>query len=199
MNITIIVEGRTETAFKKKLTDFLEKRIKTMPKIKFHRYDGRIPKEDRLKRVVENILARGADHVIALTDVYTGTNDFRDAKDAKKKMSLWVGQNSRFHPHAAQHDFEAWLLPYWDVIQQKAGHNMHSPQGLPETINHGKPPSYYIKEIFRAGKNGKRYIKQRDGMSILEGANLMTAINACPELKSFINTILILCNAPAIP
>lgn len=148
---------------------------------------------------MRNILSRDADYVIALTDVYTGTNDFIDAEDAKAKMRHWVGDESRFYPHAAQHDFEAWLLPYWPAIQKMAGHDKHAPQGKPETVNHGKPPSVYIQEIFRAGKAGRSYIKERDGMAILRDSDLMTAINACPELKAFINTILTICNTATIP
>jgi hypothetical protein len=78
--------------------------------------------------------------VIALTDVYTGTRDFVDALDAKSQMRAWVGNNSSFYPHAAQHDFEAWLLPYWSEIQKIAGHNRKAQRGLPETVNHNHPP-----------------------------------------------------------
>jgi hypothetical protein len=83
-------------------------------------YNGRIPKEDKLRRVVENLLqgVQPAEAVIALTDIYTGTRDFEDAADAKSKMRQWVGPNPLFHPHAAQYDFEAWLLPYWTDIQK---------------------------------------------------------------------------------
>ena len=78
---------------------------------------------------VENLLnTQGrADAVIALTDVYTGKGDFRDAADAKAKMRNWGGRNDRFYPHAAQHDFEACLLPYWSEIQKVAGHNKNAP------------------------------------------------------------------------
>jgi hypothetical protein len=31
-----------------------------------------------------------------LTDVYTGTSDFKDAADAKAKMRKWVGEEKRF-------------------------------------------------------------------------------------------------------
>ncbi len=62
-----------------------------MPKLDPLPYDGRIPKNDKLKRKVKNLLKgpQAADHVIALTDVYTGSNppDFTSASDAKKKMS----------------------------------------------------------------------------------------------------------------
>lgn len=91
MKISIIVEGKTEKAFLPYLRDFLKNRlVGDMPRLDVFPYDGRIPKEDRLRRVVENLLGGGkpADHVIALTDVYTGTNppDFTDAQDARNKM-----------------------------------------------------------------------------------------------------------------
>src|SRR4030042_4294235 len=124
-----------------------------MPYLDINTYDGRIPKEKKLQRVVERLLQgrNCSDHVIALTDVYTGTTppDFKDAKDAKDKMRRWGGDEPRFNPHAAQFDFEAWLLPYWPTIQRLAGHNKTAPAGNPETVNHNKPPSYRINEIFR--------------------------------------------------
>ena len=47
-----------------------------MPRLDFHPYHQRIPKEEKLKRVVKNHLngKNPADHVIALTDLYTGTS-----------------------------------------------------------------------------------------------------------------------------
>lgn len=117
-------------------------------------YHGRIPTEEDLRRKVENLLSgrEPSDAVIALTDVYTGISDFLHAADAKAKMRQWVGPNvSSFYPHVAQHDFEAWLLPYWNDIQKLAGHNRKRPPGAPEAVNHTHPPSYHIQEIFRVG------------------------------------------------
>src|SRR5262249_51208612 len=114
MKIAIIVEGKTEQAFLPHLRAFLKTRLTgPMPKLDTVRYAGRVPKGEKLKRDVERLLTSGkepADAVIALTDVYTGTTppDFVDAADAKAKMRQWVGPDPRFHPHAAQHDFEAW-------------------------------------------------------------------------------------------
>ncbi|BAZ31632.1 hypothetical protein NIES4074_41050 [Cylindrospermum sp. NIES-4074] len=201
MKIAILVEGKTEKAFKPILLNFLQSRLQQqMPKLKFISYDGRIPKEDRLKRIVENLLASQDNYnaVIALTDVYTGTNDFKDAADAKAKMKDWVGNNPNFYPHAAQHDFEAWLLPYWTTIQKLAGHNKSVPGGLPEQVNHGNSPAYRIKEIFALGKK-RDYNKIRDGQAILKNQDLMVSVNQCPELKAFINTILSLCKVDLIP
>jgi hypothetical protein len=165
-----------------------------MPNLDPVLYDGRIPKELKLRRIVENLLKGRdpADVVIALTDVYTGTQDFTDAVDAKAKMRNWVGPNNRFHPHAAQHDFEAWLLPYWDEIQKVAGSNRKAPTGLPELVNHLHPPSHHIKEIFKIGTCRRDYSKVRDANRILQGQDLSVAAVKCPELKAFLNTILTL-------
>ena len=199
MKISIIVEGRTETAFKEALTAFLRSRISRMPKLDFLPQDGRVPKAGKLRCLVRNLLQGGSDHVIALTDVYTGTHDFIDAADARAKMRQWVGNEPRFHPHAAQHDFEAWLLPYWTTIQKLALHDKAAPQGQPETIDHGNPPACHIKEIFEAGKRKKSYVKPRDAKAILRGNDLLIAIGQCPELKAFVNTLLVLSGGQAIP
>lgn len=197
MKIAILVEGATEVAFRDKLRDFLQIRLEQkMPKLKFIPQDGRIPKEGKLKRIVENLLDNdGYDAVIALTDVYTGTKDFQDAADAKAKMINWVGENNpKFYPHTALHDFEAWLLPYWETIQKLAQHKRSVPSGSPETVNHDNPPSYRIQEIFRVGNCRRDYNKESDGKAILKKNDLMKAIQACPELKAFVNRIIALCD-----
>lgn len=204
MKISIIVEGKTEKAFFPYLREFLRTKLSSnMPRLDAVPYDGRIPKEDKLKRVVENLLSgrHPADHVIALSDVYTGSTppDFRDAADAKAKMRSWVGNATRFHPHVAQHDFEAWLLPYWSTIQKLAKHNKGAPGGNPESVNHNNPPAYRIKEIFEIGQCRDSYVKPRDAGRILKDNDLMTSINQCPELKEFVNTILSLSGGSALP
>lgn len=201
MKIAILVEGKTEKAFLPHLRTFLRTRLAgNMPNLDPVVYDGRVPKDGKLRRTVENLLTgrNRADAVIALTDVYTGTQDFRDAADAKAKMCAWVGQNDHFHPHAAQHDFEAWLIPYWSEIQRVAGHNRNAPPGPPEYVNHNRPPSYHIKEIFEVGRRRDSYSKVRDANQILKGQDLSVAASACPELKAFLNTILELCGGQLI-
>lgn len=198
MKIAILVEGRTEKAFLPHLREFLKARLAgNMPRLIMFKYDGPIPKQAKLRRTVENLFGAPdwAEAVIALTDVYTGTKDFIDAADAKAKMRSWVGQNNRFFPHAAQHDFEAWLLPYWDEIQRIAGSNRTAPPGLPESVNHNRPPSHHIREIFRVGTSRDDYSKVRDASRILKNQDLTVAAMMCPELKAFLNTILTLCAA----
>jgi len=200
MKIVIIVEGETEKVFLPFLRKFLKTKLgNNMPKIHIHSYDGRIPKQDKLKQIVKKHLSGrdAADYVIALTDVYTGTDhsEFKDAADAKAKMKAWVGNEDRFFPHAAQYEFEAWLLTYWDTIQKLANHNMTLPGSNPEDVNHDKPPSYWIREMYRKGKRGGSYVKTRDAGRILRENenNLFASINNCAELKALVNTILGIC------
>lgn len=204
MKIALIVEGKTERAFLPFLRIFLKSRLAdSMPRLDPLPYDGRIPTGDKLRRVVINLLSgrSPADRVLALTDVYTGSQppDFTTAADAKLKMRQWVGGEPRFHPHAAQHDFEAWLLPYWSTIQRLAGHNRACPPGNPEDVNHNSPPAHRISEIFEIGRCRDSYVKPRDAPRILRENDLSVAIAACSELKSLVNTILQACGGAVIP
>jgi hypothetical protein len=204
MKITLIVEGKTEKAFLPHLRKFLETRLPDkMPRLDVNPYDGRIPTGEKLNRIVQNLLSGRypSDHIIALTDVYTGSQppEFIDAATAKSKMRQWVGSEQRFHPHVALHDFEAWLLPYWASIQKLAGHNKKAPTGKPETVNHGNSPAYRIKEIFEIGTCRDSYVKTRDAGRILSNNDLSLAVAECPELKSFVNTIIYASGGVVIP
>jgi hypothetical protein len=198
-SIVILVEGATEKALFPCIRAFLEKRLYgNMPKLVPSPCDGRLPTGEKLRRRVRHLLEDGNDAVIALTDVYTGSREFTDAADAKRKMRQWVGREKHFHPHVALHDFEAWLLPYWSQIQRLAGSNRVSPATDPETVNHGNPPAAVLAEIFRTGEKGKRYVKTRDAIAILRGQDLAVAAEACAELRAFLNTILICSGGPPL-
>lgn len=202
MRIALIVEGKTEMALLPALRSFLETRLPgQMPKLDPDPYDGRVPKQGNLKREVERLLndrQKPADAVIALTDVYTGSRDFIDAGDARAKMRHWVGgAETRFYPHAAQYEFEAWLLPYWRELQVLAGHNAASPGPNPELVDHSNPPSKRIRELFWRGKK-RQYIKGRDAAKVLQNKDLSVSASVCPEFKAFLNTILSLCGATTI-
>lgn len=203
MKIALIVEGKTEKAFLPCLRAFLQSHlVGRMPRLDISPYDGRIPTGAKLERIVGNLLSgrNAADHVIALTDVYTGSQppQFEDAQDAKNKMRAWAHNNQRFHPHAAQYDFEAWLLPYWPTIQRLAGHNRTAPTGNPESVNHNKPPAHHIKAVFEVGRCRDSYVKPRDAVRILRDNDLAVAIDQCAELKAPVNTILSVCGGTTI-
>lgn len=204
MKIAILIEGKTERAFLPFLRSFLERPLAgRMPNLDPVPYDGRIPKSDKLKREVKRLLndrRRPADAVVALTDVYTRTQppEFEDAEDAKRKMREWVGEENRFYPHAAQFEFEAWLLPYWQVLQRLAGHNASAPGPDPERINHINPPSKRIGDLFRRGSKGRAYVKEMEAIRVLREADPSIAIAQCAELKALVNTILALCGGSSI-
>ena len=202
LRITIIVEGQTEKVFLTHLRDFLSHRLAgRMPNLTANTYNGRIPTGEKLRKRVMSLLRESSYHVIALTDVYTGSNppDFLDAAEARRKMKAWVGNEPRFHPHAAQYEIEAWLLPYWHRIQTLAGHNQSAPTGSPESINHSSPPTTRIREVFRRGGGRNSYVKKRDFGRILKGQDLSVSIGQCPELKALVNTILGVCGGHTLP
>lgn len=190
--IAIVVEGATETIFKPAIRRFLEAKLAgMMPRLDFVPQDGRVPKGPALGRLVRNLL-RDHDAVVALTDVYTGTipPDFKDAADAMRQMREWVGEEPRFHPHAAQFEVEAWLLPYWKRIQQIAGSTRPAPPGPPETVNHDQPPARLLNAVFQAGTTRRRYSKTRDGAAILRDRDIALAADSCPGLLAFLDTLL---------
>jgi hypothetical protein len=201
MKISILIEGKTELVFMPKLREFLIGRLSSrMPRLDPVRFDGRIPTGEKLSRQVQRLLSgrEPADAVIALTDVYTGGSDFINASDAKQKMRNWVGQDPRFYPHVALHDFEAWLIPFWEEIQHLTGSNQRVPSNQPESINHLRPPARVLAELFMRGPMGRKYIKTRDAARILRNQNIAIAATVCPELKAFLNTILTLSGASTL-
>lgn len=56
-------------------------------------------------------------------------------------------------------------------------------------MNHEKSPAHCLAEVFRTGSKTAGYVKTRDAGRILRGEDLSVAIDACPELKAFVNTI----------
>lgn len=199
MKIAVLVEGATEEMFREHLRAFLKQQLgNSLPKLDFKPQGKALPKQEKMQKVVAN-LCESYDAVIALSDVY-GT-DFISAEDAKQTMRQWAANTDKFYAHVALHDFEAWLLPYWSVIQELTGTSRKPPSAQPEIVNNDKPPSFYVKEAFEIGQKSGRcrsYKKTIDSGRILRGRDLTIAANACPELKSFLNTILRLCGGEEI-
>jgi hypothetical protein len=188
-----LVEGKTETAFKDKLKAFLDTRCEQQgkPKIGLRTkpMNTRLMSAGRIReRVTMSLRDPEVVCVIALVDVYPS---FESAQAAKKFLREAVGDKPRFHAHAAQFDFEAWLLPYWDDICKRLGVKKKKPGANPEQVNKLKPPSKHLAELYRLAKSRRySYDKARDGKAILQNKDLTQAANQCPELKSLLNTLL---------
>lgn len=198
MKIALIAEGKTERVFLEPLRRFLSFRLPNrMPRISCITYDGRIPTGDKLQRLVRRLLGEN-DAVIALTDVYTGTRAFTDAADAKAKMRGWVGSQQGFYPHAAQYDFEAWLLPYWDEIQRLSGSNPNSARARSRIReSHVAARSPDRRGLY--GGHQTNLLQQTAGRSAHpRGPRSVGRCCSVRELKAFLNTLLTLCGGQPI-
>ncbi len=71
------------------------------------------------------------------------------------------------------------------------------PGSDPEQVDGVRPPSYRLKELYQ--RVHREYTKTLEMPLVLEGKDLTIAANACPELKSLLNTLLQLSNLPALP
>lgn len=191
VKISILVEGKTERAFKPHLITFLTSKLRgQMPRLDMFPYDGRIPTGAKLRRVVEDLLSIGqrrSDAVIALTDVYTGTNAFSDAADAKAKCAHGLVLMQGFIHTWRSTISKAGCCRIGPIYSKSLG---TAPGGPPEQVDHNRPPSYHVKEIFRNGTCRDDYSKARDANRILQGQDLGIAASLCPELKAFLNTII---------
>ncbi|MFQ6133767.1 MAG: DUF4276 family protein, partial [Armatimonadota bacterium] len=130
---------------------------------------------------------RQAACVVALRDVYP---DFRSAGEAKQWIGRAIPDDARCHAHAAQYEFEAWLLPFWRDICEHLPLKAHPrpPGGQPEDEDLMRPPSHHLSELYR--KAGRFYDKPRDALAILCRNDITVAAEQCPELKSLLNTLL---------
>jgi len=191
MKIVVLVEGKTEIALRTKLNEFINDRLKLENKsrigIDTKSFKG-TPDCDQIKdRVEMNLNNPDVIAVVGLLDVYP---NFKSAGETKNFLRDCVGDEPRFYPHAAQFDFEAWLMPFWDDICRKLKINKKSPGANPEQINLNKPPSKYLEELYRLAKSRYKYDKIRDAYSILKDKDLTYSAKQCTELKSFLNTLL---------
>ena len=195
--IVLLVEGATERAFKDVVKRFL---------------DGRCAKEGRPKvglttRILDSRLLDGKTvcdevrmalgrsetiGVVALIDVVCSGSPrrFGNAAEAIDFLQGAAPKDPRFRAHAAQYDFEAWLLPYWDDICNKLKIKAKSPGAEPEAVNHDKPPSRRLKDLYRKAPHHRDYDKVRDARAILEGKDLILSARKCHQLKAFLNSLL---------
>ncbi len=193
--IVLLVEGKTEKAVKPVLKQFLDARCEAegKPKVRLvtKPLDSRLLKERIIRDHVRMNLKRPSVlGVVALIDVVSSGRDkqFENADQAIRFLQGAAPNESRFRSHAAQYDFEAWLLPYWDSIVSKLHQKKQPPGANPETINHDHPPSRHLKELYH--KAGLDYDKPRDALTILTGKDLTVSAAKCGQFKAFLNSLL---------
>ena len=200
MTIVLIMEGETEAALKVHLKAFLDQRaalegkpsvrLKTKPEV--GRGKGAFHKRIRLE-----LAEPGVSAVVALVDVYP---DYANAAEAKRDLYAKGGSPPNFYTHAAQHDVEAWLLPFWDEICQHLGVSQGPPGANPEGVDRDRPPSVRLKELYGRAKQPKRsYHKVTEMRRILKGKDLAVIASQCPEFKQLLNRLLTLSDLTPLP
>jgi len=124
--IVLLVEGATEKAAKEKFKEFLDTRyeLSGKPKVGLETrlLDSRLLKKDVVCDMTQMALSRNeVNGVVELMDVKCAgrPNRFRDARETISFLRSCVPNEPRYRAHAAQYDFEAWLLPYWKTICKK--------------------------------------------------------------------------------
>jgi hypothetical protein len=191
VTIVLLVEGDTETALKQHLKRFLDERATAAghPKVVLRTKDMMSPSLGKLRgRIRLELHDQKVTAVVGLIDVYP---EFASAQEAKEFLRDAAENNPRFYAHAAQYEVEAWLLPYWDSICQRLKVQKKVPGQNPELVNHVRPPSEHLKELYRLAKTRPRkYIKTTEMNAILRGKDLTIAANQCPEFKALLNTLL---------
>ena len=191
MTIVLLAEGRTEMALRGPLKDFLDVRavVEGRPKLALRTKDIMTLNEGKLRARIRNELATTeVTAVIGLIDVYP---NFVSAAEAKDYLSRAAGEDARFHAHAAQHDVEAWLLPYWaDICRRLGMRTRAAPDGQPERVNRVRPPSVRLVELYRLAQPPRKYTKPIELAAILKGKDLTIAAAQCAELEALLNTLL---------
>ncbi|MHB8618581.1 MAG: DUF4276 family protein [Chloroflexota bacterium] len=191
------MEGKTETAFKTALKRFLDRRCEVegrgLVRLQTREMDSRLLIADKVTAMIMGNLADPEVlGVVALIDVVSSgrPRQFKDAAEAIAFLQrCGPPDDSRYQAHAAQYDFEAWLLPFWaDISRKVLGKVRPAPGGNPEEVNHEHPPSQHLARLYREA--GRGYDKPRDARAILEGKDLTLSAARCPQLKAFLNTLL---------
>jgi len=198
MKIVLLCEGDTELALKGALKPFLDtwcdERGLRRVKIDVKPFDHSL----NCKEIQRHLARHGRDSevvVIGLADVYP---KFRGAAQVKEFLANCVRDSEfkdKFFPHAAQYEFEAWLLPFWDSICKRLGIKAKRPGANPEMVDDQKPPSKHLRELY--AKAGRRYEKVTEAVKILKGRPIEEAAEQCPQLQELLDTLVKLCNPTA--
>jgi len=199
MKIDVICEGATEAAIKQGLREFVQARAAGDKRVGIttRALDG-----PTIRRKLDRVARRLLDEtdiigVVALSDVYPHYKNAKETKDALRTHAGSTSENPNFRAHAAQFEVEAWILPFWNEIAKQLNVSAASPGANPEQVNGQKPPSHHIKELFRRAK--REYDKILDGPRWLTADCIRRSADACPELKSFLNSLLDLAGAATLP
>jgi hypothetical protein len=200
MTIVLLVEGDTEAALKTHLKSFLDRRaaeedkpsLRLETRAEVAHTTGRFRNRVRLELERPQVTA-----VVALVDVFP---NYANAAEARAELVARAGAPANFYAHAAQHDVEAWLLPFWNDICRHVNVRRPVPGAHPEQVNHERPPAYRLAELYRlAQPTPRKYKKVTEMYALLRNKDLTIIATQCPEFKAFVNTLLSLGSLTPLP
>lgn len=198
MKVVVVCEGSTEAALRSAIRDYVHNKSKGRARVgvRVRSLDGAVVRRKLASVVAYELADRDVVGVVAVTDVYP---NFQNAAVAKSSLMSQVGRehHPQFRAHVAQHDLEAWLIPFWDEIAKYLRVDAKSPGARAEEINGVRPPSLRISELYR--KAGRKYRKPIDGPTWLTGERLEHAAKSCPELKLFLDSLLEFAGVGSMP
>jgi len=192
VKIVVLVEGKTERACKPVLKAFLDEVAEAESKqpvgLATRQYGGsRIWDVERVTRDACGYLRQSdVAGVALLLDVFP---QFQSATAATEGYVTRL-RDARFRAHCALHDFEAWLLPHWQRVYRLASRAAprQCPWPSPEGVDLVKPPGRVLSELFAPTRG---YERTRDAPRILQSPDdLRLSAAKCPQLRSFLNTLL---------
>ena len=195
MRIVLLCEGTSELALKGALKTFLDewceqrglKRVKIAIKPFEH--------SPNCKEIQRHLARHGQDPevagVIALTDVYPNFPNAGKAKDFLTGCAKDSPYKDIFVAHAAQYEFEAWLLPFWRDICGRLKVSAKEPGANYEQVDDQKPPSHHLKELY--SRAWRKYDKVAEATMILKRHPIEKAAESCPELQALLETLRKLC------
>ena len=201
MRIVLLCEGKTERAFKVALKGFLDRHCEEEqhPRVGLDAIELKGPRAWDCERIVDRLEMNAPKSdvlgVVGLVDVYPRFSDAKEAREYLRNCVKNSDLKGRFHAHAAQHDVEAWLLPFWNDICRRLSVSAKMPRANPEDVNNGKPPSKHLAELYSRAR--RTYEKVIEAPRILKGHQIEEAATKCPELQSLLNTLKVLCNPTA--
>lgn len=200
--IVLLVEGQTEVMLREWLKVWLDAKCEQSgrPAVRLEvKPFAELLSPGKLKKRIElNLQSNDVLGVVAIIDVKCSSRTpFEDSAAAIKFLSAGLENEPRYRAHAAQYEVEAWLLPFWDSVCKKLKQKMQAPGANPEQVDHDKPPSHHLKQLYR--KADRHYDKTRDGPAIAKGKDIEVAAAKCPNLKKLLDSIWFFANLTASP
>lgn len=189
MRIVLLAEGDTERALAEHIKCFLDERAEAAgkPKIALRTKPITLNRGDLRGRIRLELLDPQVVAVVGLVDVYPL---FASAEEAKRFLREASANDPRFYAHAALHDVEAWLLPFWQSICDRIAVRRAAPGAHPEKVDFDHPPSRRLQELYSLAKPPQKYIKPIEMNAVLRGKDLTIAAEQCPEFRALLNTLL---------